>query len=236
LFIGVGSKLSRYAASFPDNSLFFTDTDDLLDSLGSISFKDSVVLIKGARQFRFERLVERLELKLHSTVLEVNIDALLNNFRVFKKKLKPGVKTLAMVKAFGYGSGLIEISSALQLGRVDYLGDALADEGVELRQAGINTPIIVMNPEPRSLALRLQYALEAEVGSYGIHEAANVGVNTDGLALYPIHLRGEAGMHRLAYYVSDGKDLVGRLEKMPMLRVKTVPSHLAGSDAEEHDE
>lgn len=236
LFIGVGSKLSRYAASFPDNSLFFTDTDDLLDSLGCISFKDSVVLIKGARQFRFERLVERLELKLHSTVLEVNIDALLNNFRVFKKKLKPGVKTLAMVKAFGYGSGLIEISSAMQLGRVDYLGVAFADEGVELRQAGINTPIIVMNPEPRSFALMLEYGLEPEVYSYRILEAFNDAVNTFGNEPYPIHIKLDSGMHRLGFYASDGKELISRLKKMPMLKVKSVFSHLAGSDEEKHDE
>lgn len=236
MFIGVGSKLSRFAGFFPDNSLFFANTDELLESLGSISFKDCVVLIKGARQFRFERLVERLELKLHSTVLEVNVDALRNNFRVFKRKLKPGVKTLAMVKAFGYGSGLIEISSALQLGRVDYLGVAFADEGVELRQAGINTPIIVMNPEPRSFALMLEYGLEPEVYSSRILEAFNEAVNAFGNEPYPIHIKLDSGMHRLGFYASDAEELISWLKKMPLLKVKSVFSHLAGSDEERHDE
>ncbi|HBG87341.1 MAG TPA: bifunctional UDP-N-acetylmuramoyl-tripeptide:D-alanyl-D-alanine ligase/alanine racemase, partial [Marinilabiliaceae bacterium] len=162
-FIGVGAELTRYSSCFGADSLFFAGTEALLEALPTISFKGHALLIKGARIFRFERLVEKLELKQHSTLLEIDMDALVNNFNVFRATLKPGVKSLAMVKAFGYGSGLYEISAALQNAKVDYLGVAFADEGVELRQAGVSLPIIVMNPEEKSFPLMIEYRLEPEI-------------------------------------------------------------------------
>lgn len=235
-FIGVGSELTRYSSFFGADSLFFAGTEALLEALPTISFKGHALLIKGARIFRFERLVEKLELKQHSTLLEIDMDALVNNFNVFRAKLKPGVKSLAMVKAFGYGSGLYEISAALQNAKVDYLGVAFADEGVELRQAGVSLPIIVMNPEEKSFPLMIEYRLEPEIYSFRIMEAFNRAVDTGDDEPFPIHVKLDSGMHRLGFYEHDAEALLERLNSMKKLKVRSVFSHLAGSDDPQHDE
>src|SRR5690606_15306486 len=142
---------------------------------------------------------ERLERKQHNTIMEINLDALVHNFKVFRAKLQHGVKTLAMVKAVGYGSGLFEIASVLQHHKVDYLGVAFADEGVELRQAGISLPIVVMNPEEKSFPQMLAHGLEPEIYSFRMLEAWNRMVVQEGRGLSRIHLKVDSGMYRLGF-------------------------------------
>jgi alanine racemase len=234
-FIGVGEELSRYAGHFRESDLFYKSTEALLEALPAMVFRNDAILVKGARAFRFERIVEKLELKQHSTILEIDLDALVNNLNVFRHRLNKGVKTLVMVKAFGYGSGLFEIASALQHHKVDYLGVAFADEGVELRQAGINLPIIVMNPEVKSFDQMLEYQLEPEIYNFRILEAWHSFVQKEGRDRQSVHIKLDTGMYRLGFLEEEIKELVQRLKAMPALMVKSVFSHLAGSDEAQHD-
>ena len=145
-FIGIGEALSRQKDHFARGA-FFLSTDDFLDSLNQGDFSDEAILIKGSRPFSFERISMALEHKIHSTVLEINLNALINNLNVFRSALSPGTRIMVMVKAFSYGSGSWEIANALQYQMVDYLTVAFADEGIALRKAGISLPILVMNPD-----------------------------------------------------------------------------------------
>lgn len=234
-FIGVGKDLLRYASHFRESDLFFESTEEFLEALPAMSFRNDAILVKGARAFRFERIVEKLELKQHSTILEIDLDALVNNLNVFRRRLKTGVKTLAMVKAFGYGSGLFEIASVLQHQKVDYLGVAFADEGVELRQAGITLPILVMNPEVKSFGQLLEYQLEPEIYNFRILESWHNAVQKAGGYDHPVHIKLDTGMYRLGFMQDEVQALIHRLKGMPELKVQSVFSHLAGSDEEQHD-
>lgn len=122
-----------------------------MEQLRTSSFKEETILIKGARSFAFERIVQLLEQKVHQTVLEINLNAIIHNLKEYQQRLKPDTKVMAMVKAFAYGSGGAEIAGKLQYQKVDYLGVAYADEGVELRKAAISLPIMVMNPDESAL-------------------------------------------------------------------------------------
>ena len=234
-FIGVGNDLVKYSSCFRESDLFYRSTEDLLKALPGFTFKNDAILIKGARAFKFERIVEKLELKRHSTILEVDLDALISNLNIFRAQLDKGVKTLAMVKAFGYGSGVFEIASVLQHHKVDYLGVAIADEGVELRQAGITLPIIVMNPEVKSFAQMLEYHLEPEIYSFRILEAWYSFVKKEACSRQPIHIKLDTGMYRLGFLEYEIENLIERLVDMPELVVFSVFSHLAGSDQQIHD-
>lgn len=234
-FIGVGEVLGRYASFFGPEALFYDATEALLRDFPKLEFRQEAILIKGARAFQFERLVERLERKQHNTIMEINLDALVHNFNVFRSKLQPGVKTLAMVKAFGYGSGLFEIASVLQHHKVDYLGVAFADEGVELRQAGISLPIVVMNPEEKSFPQMLAHGLEPEIYSFRMLETWNRMVVQEGRGLSRIHLKVDSGMYRLGFFEEEAGELLAHLRRMPQLQVASVFSHLAGSDEARHD-
>ncbi|PKP21736.1 MAG: bifunctional UDP-N-acetylmuramoyl-tripeptide:D-alanyl-D-alanine ligase/alanine racemase, partial [Bacteroidetes bacterium HGW-Bacteroidetes-22] len=163
--IGIGTAIGRYRSLFEGQCDYFNSTDDFLQWISSGSFADETILIKGARSFGFERIVTRLEQKNHETLLETNLSAIVHNLNYFRSLLKPGVKITAMVKAFSYGSGSFEIANALQFHRIDYLAVAYADEGFELRKAGITTPIMVMNPERINAGSLIRYQLEPEIYS-----------------------------------------------------------------------
>ncbi|SFF00126.1 alanine racemase [Spirosoma endophyticum] len=164
-FIGIGPVVSRNARFFADTSLFYPTTDDFLTHFAFKELRDSTVLVKGARPFSFERIVARLERKVHGTVLEINLDALTHNLNYYREKVGSNTQLMVMVKAFAYGSGSAEVAQLLQFHRVDYLGVAYADEGVQLRQNGVTLPIMVMNPAPETFATLLEYNLEPEIYS-----------------------------------------------------------------------
>ena len=144
--IGIGRDLKEYGGAFDIEKEFYLTTDEFIKSPSFKKFKDELILIKGSRQFHFERISELLEKKVHETILEVNLDAIVHNFNQYRSKLKPETKMVCMVKAFGYGAGSYELAKTLQEHRCDYLAVAVADEGAELRKEGISIPIIVMNP------------------------------------------------------------------------------------------
>jgi UDP-N-acetylmuramoyl-tripeptide--D-alanyl-D-alanine ligase len=196
--IAVGNIISQYQRSFP-NGIFFNTTSDLIQAFESISFANETILIKGARSFEFEKIVTLLEEKTHETVLEINLNAISHNLNFYKAKLKPSTKLMVMVKAFGYGSGGFEIAKLLSYHKVDYLGVAFADEGIALKTAGIQLPIMVLNPETTSFSAIVQHHLEPEIYSLKGLKAFLKIAQQKNLTQYPIHIKLDTGMHRLGF-------------------------------------
>ena len=184
-----------------------------------------------------ETISSRILQQTHETVLKVNLSALVDNVRYFRSKLKPTTKLTCMVKAFAYGAGSVEVSKALQTsGLVDYLAVAVADEGVELRRAGITLPIIIMDPEVASMDLILENNLEPNVYSHQSLKTVIAAAEAKGLENVPIHIKIDSGMHRLGFYKEDMPWLIDRLTHQKAVRVASVFSHLAGSDEEQFDD
>ena len=192
--------------NFPWKKHFLLPPNDFFDRFPFSSLRDEAILLKGARIFEFERISHALQQKSHETILEIHLDALIHNLNYYRSKLLPGTKTMAMVKAFSYGSGSFEIANLLQFHRVDYLAVAYADEGVELRKAGITLPIMVMNPEEQSFDLLLQYNLEPEIYNFrvlGMLEQAIPENQGESKIPVPVHLKIDTGMHRLGFDPSE---------------------------------
>jgi alanine racemase len=232
-FIGIGPVLSRYGEYFPKESSFYRSTDEFLTHYDVDRFQQEIILIKGARNFQFERIATRLQQKVHGTVMEIDLSALVYNLNYFKSILRPATKVMVMVKAFAYGSGSAEIANLLQYHRADYLGVAYADEGIELRKNNSTLPIMVMNPTAESFGQMLQYHLEPEIYSFKIFREL-----VDHLRGAPcrIHLKTDTGMHRLGFGSEDLEQVVQLLQANPNIEVASVFSHLAGADEEQHDE
>ncbi|GAB4036332.1 bifunctional UDP-N-acetylmuramoyl-tripeptide:D-alanyl-D-alanine ligase/alanine racemase [Spirosoma gilvum] len=242
-FVGIGPVVSRNAPFFADNSRFYPDTNAFLSQFPFYDLRDSTVLVKGARPFSFERIVARLERKVHGTVLEINLDALTHNLNFYRGKVGADTKIMVMVKAFAYGSGSAEVAQLLQFHRVDYLGVAYADEGVSLRQQGVHLPIMVMNPAPETFSTLLEYQLEPEIYSMRLlrewgqwlAEGRGQGEKEPGhsplpSALCPIHLKIDTGMHRLGFLEGEIATVGQYIKQHPAMQVATVFSHLVGSD------
>ena len=238
-FMGIGEAISRQSEQFTTGGSFYQSTEDFLSKYSPGLFHDEIILLKGARPFRFEQISRALQQKAHETVLEVNLDAMIHNLNVFRSRLKPGTKIMAMVKAFSYGSGSYEIANVLQFHRIDYLAVAYADEGVELRKAGITVPIMVVNPEDQSFESMIKYNLEPQVYSfhvleYFIAELSKLGKAMEGPV--PVHIKLETGMHRLGFTESELDDLVEKIKEAGSLYIQSVFSHLAASEDAAHDD
>ncbi|MBK7939486.1 MAG: bifunctional UDP-N-acetylmuramoyl-tripeptide:D-alanyl-D-alanine ligase/alanine racemase [Lewinellaceae bacterium] len=233
--IGIGADIPVIAAYLPAgfDAVFYPETADFMKNLPQHEFLDELILLKGARPFEFERIARRLEQKAHKTVLEVNLTALVHNLNVYNRLLRPGTKMLAMVKASGYGSGSAEVAKLLEFHQVDYLGVAYADEGIELRQAGVNLPILVLNPEPSGLDAMYRHRLEPEIYSLPLlDELIHFAGREKRLA---VHLKLDTGMHRLGFETADIQPLMEKLSAFPNFEVRSVFSHLSASDAAAHD-
>ena len=232
-FIGIGPDICQEKDQFPPNSEFFEDTETFLQSKFLIS--DEIVLVKGARDFGFERIVEKLEEKVHGTLLEINLENLVHNLDFYRNQLKPETKIMVMVKAFAYGGGNFEIANLLQFHKVDYLGVAYSDEAVELRKNGIHIPIMIMNPAPQTFRLLKEYNLEPEIYSHEqLYEFINYFEGEE--TIPPIHIKLETGMNRLGFVHSDIKRLIQILQFNKQIKVKSIFSHLAGSEDPRHKE
>jgi alanine racemase len=235
-FVGVGEALEQYQDLFAiTEKHFYPDTYALLVDMSRLNFKDETILLKGSRNFEFERISRALVQKAHETVMEINLNALLNNLNYYKSQLQPGVKIMAMVKAFSYGSGTFEIANLLQYHKVDYLAVAYIDEGVALRQAGITLPVMVLNPEITAFDKLIEHKLQPEIYSFGMLAEFVAYLQMNDILSYPIHLKIDTGMHRLGFEGFEIEPLCDLLEENPYIKVKSVFSHLVASDAEEHD-
>lgn len=233
--IGVGPVLSQQSQQFLDRGLdaqFFLSTDQFLQAMDGDHFSKEAILVKGARPFQFEKVVEQLQRKVHGTVMEVDLQAVRHNLNFFRTRLDPGVKLMVMVKAFAYGSGSVEIASLLQYHHVDYLGVAYADEGVDLRKQGIKLPIMVMNPAGETFGQLVEHNLEPEIYSMALLE--ELLRYLDGTPL-KVHIKLDTGMHRLGFEQADEPALINALSRAPHLEIASVFTHLAGSETAEHD-
>ncbi|MCL1933201.1 MAG: bifunctional UDP-N-acetylmuramoyl-tripeptide:D-alanyl-D-alanine ligase/alanine racemase [Candidatus Azobacteroides sp.] len=234
--VGIGPNLMSHSNLFGMEKEFYPTTESYLDSGRWRNLKDSIVLIKGSRQSRFERISEQLEEKAHQTVLEVDLDAVIHNLKYFRSQLHSETKIICMVKAFGYGVGSYELAKTLQERGADYLAVALADEGAELRREGITMPILVMNPEEHAFNTLFEYGLEPEIYNQSILNAIVRETGRRGILHYPIHIKLDTGMNRLGFDAVELPVVAEKLNAQQGVIVKSVFSHLAGSDSPRFDE
>ena len=249
-FVGIGPELSANADRIATGQKwFFADVEQFMQSAVFRSLHDEVVLLKGARRFGFERISERLEQKVHETILEVDLSAVVANLNHYRSMMKPETKLVCMIKADAYGAGAVEIAKTLQEHRVDYLAVAVADEGAELRRAGITQNIIVMNPEMSSFKTLFDYDLEPEVYSFRLMDALIKAARQQGVTGWPVHIKLDTGMHRLGFNtysptpalqgeVGGGSEidrLIDVLKHQSAIIPRSVFSHFVGSDSDDFD-
>lgn len=235
--IGVGPQLRKFNRFFELNSEFYETTDQFLEAFEPGDFRNESILLKGARDFHFERISSVLQKKYHQTVLEIDLNAMAGNLNFFRSLIRPETKVMVMVKALSYGSGLAEIARSLQFYKVDYLAVAVADEGIELRQAGVEIPIVVMNPEEHSFENMIEFRLEPNIYSDQVYESFRRVLQQHAVVRYPVHLKLDTGMHRLGFGSAEKvKLLTEKLVAQEQMVVRTIFSHLAGSDEAIHDE
>jgi alanine racemase len=235
--IGIGPKIGNYAYLFGLPAEFYASTNLFLESVQTHSFTQECILLKGARDFHFERISSVLQKKYHQTVLEVDLNRLIGNLNFFRSSVLPETKIMVMVKAFSYGTGMVEIARILQYHKVDYLAVAVADEGIELRQAGLDLPIVVMNPEEHSFESMIEFRLEPNIYSEEIFDSFQKVLQQNAAVRYPVHLKIDTGMNRLGFdSVEILKKLAQKLLTQDEIVIRSVFSHLAGSDEAVHDE
>jgi len=237
-FIGIGPELMAQADKIQiADKAFFADVKHFLSSDAFAGLRDELVLLKGARSFCFDQITEQLEQKVHETILEVNLNAVVENLNYYRSFLKPETKMVCMIKADAYGAGAVEIAKTLQDHRVDYLAVAVADEGVALRKAGITANIMIMNPEMTAFKTMFDYDLEPEVYSFRLMDALIKAARKEGITGWPVHIKFDTGMHRLGF---DPKDdifkLIDRLKHQNAIIPRSVFSHFVGSDSDGFDE
>jgi alanine racemase len=232
--IGIGESI-RIMKNFLNRKIgfqYYKDTNDFLSQLDAGQFSDEAILIKGARQFGFERIAHRLSQKNHKTVLEVSLSALTHNLGFYQNRLREGTRMMAMVKAAAYGSGSLEVAKLLENQAIDWLAVAYADEGVELRKGGILLPIMVLNPEEASFEAILRHELQAEM--YQLRLLQRFISFCQGQPV-TIHLKLDTGMKRLGFEATDMDSLSELLCDNPQVQVGSVFTHLAASEAVRHD-
>lgn len=236
-FIGIGEQLCAQRERIQlSEKYFFKTVEDFIHSEVFSGLRDEVVLLKGARQFGFDQLTELLVRKVHETVLEVNLNALVANLNYYRSFLRPDTKLACMIKADGYGAGAVEIAKTLQDHRVDYLAVAVADEGVALRKNGITSNIMIMNPEMSAFKTMFDYDLEPEVYSFRLLDALVRAAEKEGITAYPVHVKLDTGMHRLGFHpVEDIDRLIGRLKGQNAVIPRSVFSHFVGADNDDFD-
>ena len=235
--IGVGPAISAAHTLFPIKKSFYPTSEALLESGELDTIHDEIILLKGARNFGFEQIAKALSLRVHETTLDVNLEAIAENLHFYRSFMKPETKLTCMVKASAYGAGSVEIAKTLQERGVDYLAVAVADEGAELRRAGITAGIIVMNPEMSAFGTLFEYELEPEIYSFNLLDALIRAARRQGITDFPVHLKLDTGMHRLGFNPkTDIPVLIDRLSHQRALIPRSVFSHFVGADSDGFDE
>lgn len=233
--IGIGNHVRVLQGSVPGECEFYSSTDEFLRTFQPGDFVNEAILLKGARKFGFERISVVLEEKAHSTVMEINLNRLIDNYNYFKSRLNPGTRIMAVVKAFSYGSGSHEIASALAYNLADYLAVAFFDEGVSLRRAGISLPVMVMNPDIATFPMMADNMLEPEIYSLRGLQHFIGNLREQNILNYPVHIKLETGMHRLGLSAAELPELVRIINNCRNITVRSVFSHLAAADEPLHD-
>ena len=235
--IGVGPAISAAHTLFSIKKSFYPTSEALLESGELDTIHDEIILLKGARNFGFEQIAKALSLRVHETTLDVNLEAIAENLHFYRSFMKPETKLTCMVKASAYGAGSVEIAKTLQERGVDYLAVAVADEGAELRRAGITAGIIVMNPEMSAFGTLFEYELEPEIYSFNLLDALIRAARRQGITDFPVHLKLDTGMHRLGFNPkTDIPVLIDRLSHQRALIPRSVFSHFVGADSDGFDD
>ncbi len=239
--IGIGLNISShlrfesFTTDFSIKSEFYPSTEDFISRFRYSDFREEAILIKGARIFHFEQITQLLEQKVHQTELQINLNAVVHNLTQYQKLLLPSTKLMVMVKAFSYGSGGAEIANILQFHKVEYLGVAYADEGVELRKAGITLPVMVINAEEVACDVLVNYQLEPVIFSFGMLTAMDAFLKQEGIKNYPVHIEIETGMNRLGFVAEEISKLCLALKATASFKVQSVFSHLVASEESGQD-
>ncbi len=233
---GIGQKISKFADLFKIPKSFYPDTHSFILDLFQQKFNNETILVKGARNFKFEKITKELQLKNHRTVLEINLNNFEHNYQYFRELLKPETKIMVMVKAFSYGSGSYEIANFLQLKNVDYLAVAIADEGIELRKAGIKTPILILNPDTDNIEIFKTYSLEPEIYNFRMLEIFSKKIGNIKNEKFPVHIKINTGMNRLGFSEDDIEKLITFFKQNNNLFIKSAFSHLVGSSDSKFDD
>jgi len=231
-FIGIGEQLKKHSPLFSNlRAEFYESTGAFMQNISKRDFVKENILLKGSRSFEFEHIADFLQEKSHETVLEIDLTKMVENLNFMRTRLLPDTKIMAMVKAFAYGSGSYDIAQILEYNRVDYLAVAYADEGISLREDGITLPIMVLNPELSSYDAMIRYQLEPQLFSFRTLEyfTQALKISTEARR-YPVHIKINTGMNRLGFDLADLPKLAEKLLEIDVLEVKSVFSHLAGSD------
>lgn len=216
-------------------TLHYPDTEALLRSIKEEEFVGKAILIKGSRKYQLERIVERLRAKSHGAVLEVNLSAIKHNLDTYRDLLDERTSVMVMLKAFGYGGGATEIARLLEYEKIDGIGVAYATEGVQLRQDGITTPILVMNTADTGWDVFNRFELQPTVHS--IPQLSSLIAYMDaGGGVIDIHLELDSGMNRLGIKKSELDGLLDLIRVKSKVYISSVFSHLAASDSEIHDD
>jgi Alr-MurF fusion protein len=236
--IGIGPEICRLSAIFTTGEkLFFPSSDEFLLHFKEGDFNNEVILLKGARHFRFDRISNVLQEKAHQTVMEIDLDAMVYNLNFYRQKLSPTTKVMAMVKAFSYGTGSVEVAKALQYRRIDYLAVAIADEGVELRNNGIEVPIVVMNPEEHGFDAMIENRLEPNIYRFELLEKFDEALRRNAVNNFPVHLKVDTGMKRLGFdHPAEMTRVAEYIRMHDTMYIRSVFSHLAVSDDPENDQ
>ncbi len=237
-FIGIGEAISRQADKIEvAERSFFADVEEFIGSDVFRSLRDEVILIKGSRAFGFDHITELLERKVHETILEVNLNAVVANLNYYRSFMRPETKLVCMVKADAYGAGAVEVAKTLQDHRVDYLAVAVADEGVTLRKNGITGNIMIMNPEMTAFKTIFDYDLEPEVYSFRLMDALIRAAEKEGITGWPVHIKLDTGMCRLGFDPRhDIDEVIDRLKNQNAIVPRSVFSHFVGSDSSDFDD
>jgi alanine racemase len=234
----VGTEMRKWHGYFPIvEKYFYTTTNELLSHLHEINIRDEAVLVKGARSFRFENVVQVLQLKTHQTILQIDLAALIHNFHFFKKTVCPETKIMAMVKAMSYGLGDAELINELCYHQVDYLAVAYTDEGINLRQRNITCPVIVLGAEATGYDLMIRYHLEPEIFNlFYLKELIAILNNYPEIETFPIHIKVDTGMHRLGFDEEEIDEMLQWVNSCSKLRIVSVFTHLAASEDIKEDD
>lgn len=234
-FIGVGKNLMDHAPLFGKDAKFFRNTEELLAQLTPGDFNSEIILVKGAPEFEFDRVAEMLEARKHETVLEVNLDAMVENYNYFRSLIPTGTGIVAMVKAFGYGAGSYEIAKTLQDCGAAYLAVAVLDEGIDLRRNGITMPIMVMNPKAVNYKAMFSNRLEPEIYSLDMLREVIKEAQRNGIENYPIHLKLDTGMHRTGLLTDELDEAATLIKGQSAVKLASMFSHLATADCLDMD-
>lgn len=236
--IGIGPEWMKQVAFFQTfkNTTFFSSTTDFLMAFDGMPWNEEAILLKGARSFEFERIMDKMEQKRHDTVLEIDLSALRINLRTYRGMLNTGTKVMAMVKAFSYGSGSVEVAQLLARESVDYLAVAFTDEGVDLRRAGISLPIMVMNADRDDWNTLLEHQLEPEIFHIEQWHDLEQFLERQGIDFFPVHIKLDTGMHRLGFQEKDLASLLYAIKSSKYIRIASIFTHLAASEDASQDE